>query len=48
MGTFFTVLAFLVVVAIVASVLWVFVVAPFWVPRHSQPRDSRTRYSPRL
>jgi hypothetical protein len=48
METFFTVLALLVVVAIVASVLWVFVVAPLWVPQHSQPRRSRTQYSPRL
>jgi hypothetical protein len=38
MGTVFTVLALLVVVAVVAWALWVFVVAPFWVPRHT-PRS---------
>ena len=35
MGTFFTVLTLLVVVAVVVVGLWVFVVAPFWVPRHT-------------
>jgi len=35
MGTFFTVLVTLVVVAVVLLALWVFVVAPFWVPWHS-------------
>jgi len=40
MGTFFTVLVTLVVVAVVALVLWVFVVAPFWVPWHSHSHRS--------
>ena len=35
MGILFTVLTLLVVVAIVAWALWVFVIAPFWVPWHS-------------
>ncbi len=34
MGTVMTVVTFLVVVAIVAVVLWTFVVAPFRVPHH--------------
>jgi hypothetical protein len=35
MATLFTVLVVLVVVAVVALALWVFVIAPFWVPWHS-------------
>jgi hypothetical protein len=35
MNTVLTVVSIVVVVAIVAAALWAFVVAPFWVPRHS-------------
>jgi hypothetical protein len=35
MGTLWTVIAIAAVVSIMAMVLWVFVVAPLWVPRHS-------------
>ena len=35
MNTFWTVITIASVVAILAVVLWAFVVAPFWVPRHS-------------
>jgi len=33
--TLWTFIAIAAVVAILAAVLWAFVVAPFWVPRHS-------------
>ena len=35
MDTFWTVITVAAVVAILAAVLWAFVVAPLWVPRHS-------------
>ena len=35
MNTLWTVITIATVVAIVAAVLWAFVVAPFWVPGHS-------------
>jgi hypothetical protein len=35
MDTFFSVVTILAVVLILAGALWAFVVAPFWVPRHS-------------
>lgn len=35
MDTFWTAITIAEVVVIVAIVLWAFVVAPFWVPRHS-------------
>lgn len=36
MGTLWTVITIASVVAIMAMVLWAFVVAPFTVPRHSR------------
>jgi hypothetical protein len=35
MNTFWTVVSIVLVVAIVAVTFWTFIVAPFWVPRHS-------------
>jgi hypothetical protein len=35
MSTFWTVITLAMVVVILGAVLWAFVVAPFWVPRHS-------------
>jgi hypothetical protein len=35
MDTLWTVITIAEVVTIMAMVLWAFVVAPFWVPRHS-------------
>ena len=34
-NTLWTVITIVAVVAILAAVLWAFVVAPFWVPGHS-------------
>jgi hypothetical protein len=35
MSTFWTVITLAMVVVILGAVLWAFVVAPLWVPRHS-------------